>query len=224
MAKILLIEDDQDILELMELVLRKAGHEVHSAMDGKIGLQSALSLQPDLILVDWMLPSMSGPEIVSTLKSNPQFPPTPILMVTAKSQDEDLVMGLNKGADDYITKPFSPKVLEARLNRALKQYDKNKETETLEYHNIKVDLKKHVALIDDVELTLTSSEFKTLKFLISKPGWVFNRNQIMEAVHGDGYIVSERSIDVMIVGLRKKMGEAGNLIETVRGVGYRMTE
>ena len=223
MAKILLIEDDPDILDLLTFTLEKAGHQLTKSSDGLEGLNKAKKEEFDLVLVDWMLPSLSGPEIISQLKSSTDFS-SPTIILTAKSQDEDLVDGLDSGADDYITKPFSPKVLEARIKRALKQYDKKSTPDSISHQNILLDLKKHQALIDEKPLVLTSGEFKALQFLISKPGWVFNRNQIMEAVHGDGYVVSERSIDVMIVGLRKKMGETGNLIETVRGVGYRMSD
>jgi two-component system, OmpR family, alkaline phosphatase synthesis response regulator PhoP len=222
--KILAIEDDLDILELLQHTLTKEGYLFHKCNDGQTGLLLAPQLKPDLIIVDWMLPGRSGIDIIRSLRQNADFSFTPIIMLTAKAEDQDLVLGLEAGADDYITKPFRTAILLARIKRALRQYQKDQEDPILSLHNLEIDPKRHEIRYEGETLDLTSSEFKALYHLARKPGWVFTRNQIMSAVHGDGYIVSERSIDVMMVSLRKKIGEAGKLIETVRGVGYRMVE
>ena len=222
--KILVIEDDPDIIELLTSSLEMKGYQVETCNRGDLAVDMALALKPDLLILDWMLPGLEGPEIIKKLRQNPHFTPRPILMLTARASDDDTVLGLEVGADDYITKPFSIQVLNARIKRALKQYDQEVVPMNESIHGIEIDSQRHVATIQGKEIFLTASEFKALQFLMAKPGWVFNRNQIMVAVHGEGYFVSERAIDVMIVGLRKKMGDSGKLIETVRGVGYRMID
>ncbi len=222
--KIFVVEDTPEIQELLTHTLKVAGYQVGCCDHGDLAMQKAVEMSPDILIIDWMLPGKNGLEIIKDLRATEQFSSNPILMLTAKNEDEDIIAGLDAGADDYITKPFRPKVLLARIKRAERQYKPDSVSNLIELHNLTVDPQRHLAFVDKQELTLTISEFKAIQHLISKPGWVFTREQIMEAVHGEGYIVSERSIDVMIVGLRKKMSSAGKLIETVRGIGYRMTE
>ena len=223
---ILVVEDDLDIRELISFNLANEGHQVFEANDGEVGIDKARNNNPDLILLDLMLPGIQGLDVCRIIKSDQETKETPIIMVTALGQEEDIVKGLETGADDYITKPFSIKVLIARVNAVLKRSikfgeDKNKDI-LINGINIKTRSREvwvNKNLIND----LTFSEFQILYLLAGHPGWVFTRYQIIDKIRGDNYPVTDRSVDFQIVGLRKKLGDAGKLIKTVRGVGYRFT-
>jgi len=223
---ILVVEDDLDIRELISFNLQNQGHQVFEAKDGEAGIDKAREKLPDLILLDLMLPGIQGLDVCRIIKSDQETKETPIIMVTALGQEEDIVKGLETGADDYITKPFSIKVLIARVNAVLKRSievgeDKSKDI-LINGINIKTrsrEVRVNENLIND----LTFSEFQILYLLAGHPGWVFTRYQIIDKIRGDNYPVTDRSVDFQIVGLRKKLGDAGKLIKTVRGVGYRFT-
>ena len=223
---ILVIEDDLDIRELISFNLANEGHQVFEANDGEVGIDKARNNNPDLILLDLMLPGIQGLDVCRIIKSDQETKEIPIIMVTALGQEEDIVKGLETGADDYITKPFSIKVLIARVNSVLKRSikfgeDKSKDI-LINGINIKTRSREvwvNKNLIND----LTFSEFQILYLLAGHPGWVFTRYQIIDKIRGDNYPVTDRSVDFQIVGLRKKLGDAGKLIKTVRGVGYRFT-
>ena len=223
---ILVVEDDLDIRELISFNLQNEGHQVFEAKDGEAGIDKAREKLPDLILLDLMLPGIQGLDVCRIIKSDQETKEIPIIMVTALGQEEDIVKGLETGADDYITKPFSIKVLIARVNAVLKRSievgeDKIKDI-LINGINIKTrsrEVRVNENLIND----LTFSEFQILYLLAGHPGWVFTRYQIIDKIRGDNYPVTDRSVDFQIVGLRKKLGDAGKLIKTVRGVGYRFT-
>ena len=223
---ILVVEDDLDIRELISFNLQNEGHQVFEAKDGEAGIDKAREKLPDLILLDLMLPGIQGLDVCRVIKFDQETKETPIIIVTALGQEEDIVKGLETGADDYITKPFSIKVLIARVNAVLKRSievgeDKSKDI-LINGINIKTrsrEVRVNENLIND----LTFSEFQILYLLVGHPGWVFTRYQIIDKIRGDNYPVTDRSVDFQIVGLRKKLGDAGKLIKTVRGVGYRFT-
>ncbi len=223
---IIVVEDDLDIRELISFNLANEGHQVFEANNGEVGIDKARNNNPDLILLDLMLPGIQGLDVCRIIKSDQETKEIPIIMVTALGQEEDIVKGLETGADDYITKPFSIKVLIARVNAVLKRSievgeDKSKDI-LINGINIKTRSREvwvNKNLIND----LTFSEFQILYLLAGHPGWVFTRYQIIDKIRGDNYPVTDRSVDFQIVGLRKKLGDAGKLIKTVRGVGYRFT-
>ncbi len=224
---ILIVDDERDITELIRYNLEKENFKTITVATGEDALSEAKRVRPDLIILDLMLPGMDGLEVCRKLSQDEATRTIPILMLTAKSEDSDIILGLEMGADDYVTKPFSPKVLIARIRALLRR---NREKEALKketvirIHGITIDTTRHEVLCDNVPLPLSVSEFSILEFLAKNPGWVFSRNQIIGAVKGEDYPVTERSVDVQILGLRKKLGEKGTFIETVRGIGYRMTE
>jgi len=228
MAKeqILIIEDEEDILALIHYNLSREGYRVSTAISGEEGLRLARSARPDLLVLDLMLPGMDGLAVCRALKQNPETAEIAVVMLTAKGEEADVVAGLELGADDYVTKPFSPKVLTARIAAVLRRRGKPAESEEglLEHAGLTIHPGRNEVLVDGVAVELTFTEFRVLQFLASRPGWVFTRYQIVNAVRGDDYSVTERAVDVQIVGLRKKLGSAGKLIETVRGVGYRFKD
>jgi two-component system phosphate regulon response regulator PhoB len=181
---------------------------------------------PDLVVLDLMLPGIDGLEVCKTLKNDPATRQIPVVMLTAKGEEVDVVTGLELGADDYIPKPFSPRVLVARIRAALRRQiqETANENATIQVHDLTIHPGRHQVLVKDKPVDLTATEFRVLHFLARRPGWVFTRYQIVDAVHGYDYPVTDRSVDVQIVGLRKKMGSAGKYIQTVRGVGYRFKE
>ena len=224
---ILLVEDEEDILELVTYNLGKEGYQVESVTSGEEALRRIKASPPDLVLLDLMLPGVDGLEVCKTIKNNPDTKGLSIIMLTARSEEADIVTGLELGADDYITKPFSRRVLLARVKAVLRRGalgEDVEETEILRIHDIQINPGRHEVLVGGEPVSLTLTEFRVLHFLANRPGWVFTRAQIVEAVRGDGYPVTDRSVDVQIVGLRKKLGEAGKYVETVRGVGYRFAE
>ena len=223
---ILVVEDDSDIRELISFNLKNEGHQVFEAKDGEAGIDKARKKLPDLILLDLMLPGIQGLDVCRIIKSDQETKETPIIMVTALGQEEDIVKGLETGADDYITKPFSIKVLIARVNAVLKRSievgeDKSKD---ILINGINIKTRSREVWVNKNPINdLTFSEFQILYLLAGHPGWVFTRYQIIDKIRGDNYPVTDRSVDFQIVGLRKKLGDAGKLIKTVRGVGYRFT-
>ena len=224
---ILVVEDDSDIRELISFNLSNQGHQVFEANNGELGIEKARKKLPDLILLDLMLPGIHGLDVCRIIKADQETKNIPIIMVTAMGQEEDIVKGLETGADDYITKPFSIKVLLARvsavLRRSFEEYDQDSDKSLLiNGINIKPRLRE-VRVENKVIDNLTFSEFQILYLLAGHPGWVFTRYQIINKIRGDNYPVTDRSVDFQIVGLRKKLGGAGKLIRTVRGVGYRFT-
>ena len=224
--KILVVDDEEDILELLRFNLLREGYNVSCAASGEEALRLAQSEIPDLLVQDLMLPGIDGLEVTKILKNDSRTKDIPIVMLTAKGEEADIVTGLELGADDYITKPFSPRVLVARvravLRRKVKEY--KEETPVLRIHDIVIHPGRHEVLVNDKPVQLTLTEFGILNYLARRPGWVFTRSQIMDAVKGEDYFVTDRSVDVQIVGLRKKLCNAGKYIETVRGVGYRFKE
>lgn len=224
--KILVIEDDADIQELLKFNLAKEGYSVLVATSGEDGLRLATHNLPDLIVLDLMLPKLDGLEICKRVRAHSRASAIPIIMLTAKSEESDVVTGLEVGADDYLAKPFSPKVLIARIRNILRRHEKSAAVveEPIKIRDIFLHPGRHEALIKNKPIDLTFTEFRVLHLLATRPGWVFSRQQIVDGVRGEDYAVTERSVDVQIVGLRKKMGANGALIETVRGVGYRFKD
>ena len=224
--KILIVEDEKDIAELIHFNLFKANYSAAIASDGELALKMAKEQLPDLVLLDLMIPHISGLEVCKFLKENPATSEIPIIMITAKGEEEDIINGLEAGADDYITKPFSPKVLLARVNAVFRRSKRvGLDVQKVLYTNgVVIDPIRRKVTSQGLELDLTFSEFQIFHLLAQKPGWVFTRSQIVDLVRGKNHAITDRSVDVQIVGLRKKLGELGLLIETVRGVGYRFRE
>lgn len=229
MAKetILVVDDEEDILNLVEYNLTRENYKVHCVETGEEALEAARSLHPDLMLLDLMLPGVDGLEVCKKLKYNPDTAKIPIIMLTAKGEETDIITGLEVGADDYISKPFSPKILLARVRATLRRGVKVKQpepTDIIKIHELVIDPGKHKVYLNNSEIELTYTEFRLLQLMAQRPGWVYSRYQIVEALRGDDYPVTERSVDVQVVGLRKKLGSVGKYIQTVRGVGYRLKE
>ncbi len=224
--RILVVDDEEDILELVEYNLVKNGYRVTSVNSGEDALSAARNQPPDVIVLDLMLPGIDGFEVCKILKVDPDLSHVPIIMLTAKGEEADQVTGLELGADDYVTKPFSPRVLTARIRTALRRKSQKPDSteESIHIGDIIISPGRHQVAVSDKPIDLTHTEFRLLYFLAKRPGWVFSRDQIIDEVHGSDYAVTDRSVDVLVSGLRKKLGPAGNLIETVRGVGYRLKE
>ena len=224
--KVLVVDDEEDILELLSHILSKEGYKVRCAVSGEEALARVKSEIPDLIVLDLMLPGIDGFEVARRLKEDAKTSHLPIIMLTAKTEESDVVTGLEIGAHDYVTKPFSPKVLIARMRAVLRRMDKgeNKGKTIVRIHDLVIHQGHRKVTLNGRPVQLTLAEFGILHFLASAPGWVFSRSEIVDAVHGEDYSVTDRSVDVQIVGLRKKLGKAGQYIETVRGVGYRLKE
>ena len=224
--KILVVDDEEDLLELLRFNLSGEGFSVTCVATGEEALDKVAEEVPDLILLDLMLPGMDGLEVARRLKSQTVTKEIPIVMLTAKGEEGDIVKGLERGADDYVTKPFSRKVLAARIRAVLrrKQAKPKGESDVLEVQDLVIHPGRREVLVKGKPVELTFTEFGILNFLAKRPGWVFTRSQIVDAVRGDEYFVTDRSVDVQVVGLRKKLGSAATFIETVRGVGYRFKE
>ncbi|OHB68130.1 MAG: DNA-binding response regulator [Planctomycetes bacterium RBG_13_62_9] len=224
-ATILVVDDEEDIRELVALNLGREGYRVVGCETGEQALKLARSQPPDLIVLDLMLPGMDGLEVCRALKRDAQTQPIPIVMLTAKSEEADIVTGLELGADDYITKPFSGKVLVARVRRILRRkLEEAEQEEVTRIHELTIDPARHEVLVKDRPVELTPTEFNILRTLARRPGRVFTRYQIVDAIHDDNYLVTDRAIDVQIVSLRKKLGPCAKYLETVRGVGYRFMD
>ena len=223
---ILVIEDEEDILELIRYNLAKNGFKVTTATDGTAGLAQARSLVPDVILLDLMLPGIDGLDVCRALRRDDRTALIPIIMLTARTEESDVITGLELGADDYITKPFNLKVLIARVRSVLRRQRQSaiKTHDPIRLKDIVINPGRHEVLIGGKPIDVTFSELRILQVLAGKPGWVFTRDQIVIALHGEGYAVTDRAVDVQIVGIRKKLGSHAHYIETVRGVGYRFQE
>jgi len=222
---ILVVDDEEDIVELVKLNLAREGYEVIAAETGEEALELAKRKQPALVVLDLMLPGIGGLDVCKILKNNGKTTAIPIIMLTAKSEESDIVTGLELGADDYITKPFSSKVLVARVRRALrKRPEEGTNGDVIRIHDLVIDPGRREVLLKGEPLSLTLSEFNILRILARRPGMVFTRYQIVDSLHGGDYIVSDRAVDVQITYLRKKLGECKHYIETVRGVGYRFKD
>jgi len=228
MAKetILVVDDEEDILELVRYNLAREGYQVICAISGEKALEKAKNENLDLMILDLMLTGIDGLEVARRLKQKEKTSHIPIIMLTAKGEEADIVAGLELGADDYVTKPFSPRILMARVKAVLRRQTAEEENpeEIIHIHQLTIDPRRRHVLAGSKSIDLTFSEFQILYFLAKRPGWVFTRSQIVDAVRGDDYPVTDRSVDVQVVGLRKKLDTFAHYIETVRGVGYRFKE
>ncbi|MEJ2726945.1 MAG: response regulator transcription factor [Deltaproteobacteria bacterium] len=224
--KILIVDDEEDILELVCYNLSREGYRVTGTLTGEDALRKVRSDSFDLIILDLMLPGMDGLAFTKTLKNDSRLRNIPIIMLTAKGEESDIVAGLELGADDYITKPFSPKVMIARVRAVLRRHKEEPEDEMaiVKIHDLEINPGRRSVMAKDDPIDLTYTEFQVLLLLAKRPGWVFTRSQIVDLIRGNDYPVTDRSVDVQIVGLRKKLGVFGKYIETVRGVGYRFKE
>lgn len=225
--RILVVEDEEDILELVQYNLQREGYQVLGVASGEKALKTAGAEALDMIVLDLMLPGLDGLEVAKALKSDSKTKDIPIIMLTAKGEEADIVTGLELGADDYVTKPFSPRILTARIKAVLRRHKNIKttdDTSVIQIHDLVLHPGRREARAGGELVELTFTEFQVLYYLARRPGWVFTRFQIIDAVRGDDYPVTDRSVDVQVVGLRKKLGPYGKYIETVRGVGYRFRE
>lgn len=220
---ILIVEDEQDVLDLVAYNLKKAGYHAITARDGVTGLAKARDLLPALLVLDLMLPQLEGTEVCKRLKTDPKTSHIPILMLTAKADEVDRILGLELGADDYVTKPFSPRELVLRVKSILGRI-KGRASEVLKHGDLLVDLAKHEVCLKDKYFELTATEFKLLATLLERRGRVQTRDRLLADVWGYEGDVDSRTVDTHVRRLREKLGKAGHLIETVRGVGYRFTD
>jgi two-component system alkaline phosphatase synthesis response regulator PhoP len=222
---ILVVDDEEDILKLVELNLAHEGYRVLTCTTGEQALEIARAELPQLIILDLMLPGVDGLEVCRRLKSSPKTASIPIVMLTAKTEDADIVAGLELGAADYVTKPFSGKVLVARMRRLLRAAPEPADEQgVIRIHDLTIDPARHEVLAGDEKVNLTRTEFDILRTLARRPGLVLSRYQIVNAIHGADYLVTDRAVDVQIVSLRKKLGPRAAYIETVHGVGYRFKD
>jgi two-component system, OmpR family, phosphate regulon response regulator PhoB len=228
-TKILVVEDEKGLVQTLTWYFDREGYETVVAADGLEGLRKAQTLLPDVILLDIMLPGMTGIDVCRELRSGEKTATIPIIMITARSEESDQVVGFSMGADDYVTKPFSNKVLLQRIKALLRRGEQAKETnEIIEHLGVKVDRVRHTIHVNNTKLDLTPTEFRLLECMIRQPGRAFTRHQLMDAAIGEGSIVLERTIDVHVKTLRRKIGDVAgsdpDVVETVRGVGYRFRE
>ena len=229
---VLVVEDEEDIRELLTYTLLKEGFQAAGVASGEKALAVAQVQPLDLILLDLMLPGIDGLTVCRRLRANPATAGVPIIMLTAKGEEADIVAGLNSGASDYVTKPFSRNVLLARVRavlrdkaaRAVAGSARPDHDQPVRLGNLLIHPGRHAVLVDDRPVELSATEFRVLLALARRPGWVLTREQILDAVHGDNYAITNRAVDVQILGLRRKLGAGGHRIETVRGVGYRLKE
>jgi len=222
---VLVVEDEEDIQELIRYNLAKEGFQITAVASSEEAFRRVKAAPPAVILLDLMLPGMNGLEFCKLLKADPSTRAIPIIMVTAKGEEADVVAGLELGADDYLTKPFSPRVLLARMRAVLRRgVEEADEEAPIHAHDLVIHPGRHEVKLKGKFIDLSFTEFRLLQVLARRPGWVLTRQQIVDAVRGPDYPVTERSVDVQVVGLRKKLGAAGDYIETVRGVGYRFRD
>ena len=226
---ILLVEDDPDIAELVQFNLEREGYRVIVCAEGDVGLAEIMRVKPNLVILDLMLPKIDGLTICKSVRAQSELAGIPIIMLTAKSEESDVIIGLELGADDYLTKPFSPRELLARMKAVLRRQKPSKseakpERERIVVGPVALDIERHEAFLNNESLILTLAEFKILATLMSKPGRVFSREQLLEKVTGGDVYVIDRNIDVHIRSIRKKLGEEAEFIFTVRGVGYKCRE
>ncbi len=223
---ILVVDDEEDILELVRVNLAREGYQIQTALTGEDTLRIATNRSVDLIVLDLMLPGIDGLEVTRQLRKTIRTQRIPIIMLTAKGEEADVVAGLELGADDYIVKPFSPRILAARVKAVLRRITQAapEDTDVIQIHGLTIHPGRREVRGKGEKIQLTYTEFQVLHYLAKRPGWVATRYQIVDAVRGSDYPVTDRSVDVQIVGLRKKLGPFGKYIETVRGVGYRLKE
>ena len=223
-SKILVVEDEQDIRDLLVFNLQKNGFNVRAIDNGEKALSLIRNDNFDLILLDLMIPGISGFDLTRILKNDDETSEVPIIMLTAKGEESDIVKGLEIGAQDYITKPFSLKVLMARISKVIQNKNKSLNNKgIIEFSALSINIKSREVIVEGKSIDLTFTEFEILKLLASHSKWVYKRSEIISEIKGDDYIVTDRTIDFQIVGLRKKLGSYGKCIKTVRGVGYRFT-
>ncbi len=223
--RILIVDDEEDIIDVIKFNLEREGYDVISVKSGEKGVDAVERHNPDLIILDLMLPGIDGIDVCKKLKGDSETKNIPIIMLTAKDSELDIIIGLEFGADDYMTKPFSPKVLTARIKAMLRRVKtETEDAEIIKKDEIEMNLTKHEVKCNNTKVDLTYSEFAILKLLIKKAGRVFSRQQIVNATKDNEYVITERAIDVQIVGLRKKLGKLGSSIKTIRGVGYKFEE
>lgn len=226
-AKILIIEDERALVEPLRYSLSREGYDVFTAHDGLDGLRQAQLKSPDLVVLDLMLPVKSGLDVAREMRADSRTRDIPIVMVTAKSDEADQLVGFAVGADDYVTKPYSQKVLIERIKKEIRRRE-DRETgptgDVLECQGVAIDRHRHQATVDGVELSLTPTEFRLLEVLLRQPGRAYSRHDLMDAAIGEDSVVLERTIDVHVKSLRRKLGSAADLVQTVRGVGYRFRE
>jgi len=227
--RILVVEDDTDIQQLVSYNLVKSGFNVSCADSGEEALALLDQEQVDAMVLDLMLPGKDGNEVCRTVRSQEATKLLPIIMLTAKGEEDDIVSGLDSGADDYVTKPFSPRVLIARIEAALRRKsepapDDDGQVSVFSRHSLEIHPGRHEVRVSGEEVQLTASEFTILELLASRPGWVFSRQHIIDQIRGYDYSITPRAVDVQIFGLRKKLGSSGSCIETVRGIGYRLRD
>jgi len=224
-AVILIIEDDPEIQELLSHSMSREGWKLVQVKTGEEGLKYLKTKKANCILLDIMLPGMDGLKVIKKIREIEQCVNIPVIMTTAKGEESDIITGLEMGADDYVIKPYSPKVLIARIRAGLRRQEESGgdvNLTLLQQGELKLDSARHTVFYGNRQLDLFATEFAMLKHFLSNPEIVFSRNQIIAAIHGPDYPVTDRSVDVQILGLRKKLGKAGDMIETIRGVGYRL--
>ena len=223
--KILIVDDEKDIVELVRYNLEKEGYKVIPAYSGEEALGLIKRELPSLIILDLMLPGLDGLQVCKILKNDTKTCSIPVVMLTAKGEESDIIVGLELGADDYITKPFSPKVLTARVKTALRRLEeKSLPKEVIQIEDLTIDIPRHKVTLKEKPIELTTTEFNLLKCLASKPGRVFTRDQLLDRVWREGAVIVDRAVDVHIRRLRKKLSTASGLIVTVRGIGYKFKE
>lgn len=228
MAKetLLVIEDERDLIEAIQYNFEREGYRVLCATNGEKGLDLAREKRPSVVILDLMLPGVDGIEVARKLRSDPRTRDLAVIMLTAKSEESDVILGLGVGADDYVTKPFSVRELMARVKAVLRRTHADEDippAHRVERHGLSIDSSRHQVLYEDSEIPLTRTEFKLIHALASSPGRVFSRDILLEKIHGDTFL-DERNIDVHVRSLRKKLGKGGHLLLTVRGVGYKFKE
>lgn len=224
---ICIVEDDKDIAELVAFNLEREGYSITVIDSGEKAISRITETIPDLVLLDLMLPGVDGLEVCRKLKQSEKTRVIPIIILTAKSEDSDIIAGLELGADDYVTKPFSPRILIARVRTVLRRnFPKEPKlpSEKISIHQIKINVPRHEVKCGDKPIDLSATEFGILLLMAENPGLVFSRRKIIASVKGDEYPVTDRAVDVQILGLRKKLGDCGDAIETVRGYGYRLKD
>jgi len=225
-ASLLVVEDEKDLRDILDYNLTRNGFAVRCVASGEEAMKAIRKEPPDLVVLDLMLPGMDGLEVCRTIKAE-HAESIHVVMLTAKGEESDIVIGLELGADDYVTKPFSPRVLIARIKAVLRRQTENAdqpEEKVLSLGDIVVDHGRHEVRVNDTPVSLTHTEFCLVALLANRPGRVFTRGQIVHGIRGDHVVVTDRSVDVHIVSLRRKLGDAGRYIQTVRGVGYRIEE
>ncbi|MCD4825065.1 MAG: response regulator transcription factor [Phycisphaerae bacterium] len=224
--RIIIIEDERDMAELVAMRLKREGYDVEMAHDGLDGLRAVQASPPDLVLLDLMLPGMPGVEVAKEIRNDPRTSGLPVIMLTAKGEESDIVVGLHVGADDYMTKPFSMSVLVARIAAVLRRSRDfgSPGGKVLKAGPIQIDADRHLVEVDGADVSLTLTEFRLLVAIISARGRVLDRNQLIDQALGMDAIVTDRTIDVHLTALRKKLGDARKYIQTVRGLGYRLAD